>query len=92
VWLHTGFVLVIGFTDRFNTRLITTSNYSAVGNLCTLQFFTAHPKPSKSFISRFPVTDLNGDSSVSMLTSLLSAQYPTTEVLLQTALVMTFRH
>jgi hypothetical protein len=70
---------------HFNKRLVTTSNYSAVANLHTLQVNTAHAKTSQyAFTSRFPVTDLNdGDSSASVLTSLLSGEYPTTEVLLQ---------
>jgi hypothetical protein len=61
------------------------SNYSAIVNLHTLQITRAQAKPSQSaFTSRFPVIDLNnGDSSASVLTSLLSGEYPTTELLLQ---------
>jgi hypothetical protein len=43
--------------------------------------------------SRFPVMDLsNRDSCASVLTSLLSSEYPTTELLLQTVMVVTSRH
>jgi hypothetical protein len=52
-----GFGLEIGFTDHFNTRLVTTLNYSAIANLQTLQITTAHSKSLQSFTSRFPVTD-----------------------------------
>jgi hypothetical protein len=60
-------------------------NYNAIANLHNLQITTAHGKPSQSvFTSRFPVTDLNnGHFSASLLTSLLSGEYPTTELLLQ---------
>jgi hypothetical protein len=60
----------------------TTSNYSAIANLDTLQITTARAKSSQSaFTSRFLVTDLNsGDSSASVLTSLVSGEYPTTEL------------
>jgi hypothetical protein len=35
-----GFVLDIGFVDHFNTRFLTTLNYSAIADLHT--FITAH--------------------------------------------------
>jgi hypothetical protein len=35
---QTGFGLTTRFIDHFNTRLVTTSNYSAIANLHTLQF------------------------------------------------------
>jgi hypothetical protein len=57
-----GFGLEIGFIDHFNTRIVTTLNYSAIANLHTLQITTARPKPFQSAAvstSRFPVTDLN---------------------------------
>jgi hypothetical protein len=74
---------VTRFIDHL--RMVTTSNYNAVVNLHTLQITTAHAKPSHSaFTSRFLIMDLNtGDSSASVLTSLLSGKYPTTELLLQ---------
>jgi hypothetical protein len=70
-----------GTFDHLQT--VTGSNYNAVANLHTLQITTAHAKPSQSgFASRFPVTNLSsGDSSASVLTSLLSGEYPTTELL-----------
>jgi hypothetical protein len=76
-----GFGLEIGFIDHFNTRPMTTLNYSAIANLHTLQTPAAHAKPSQSpFTSHFPVTDLNnGDCSASVLTSLLSGEYPITD-------------
>jgi hypothetical protein len=86
-----GFGLVIGYTEHL--QIVTTSNYNAIDNLHNLQITIAHAKPSQSaFTSRFPVTDLNnGDFSASVLTSLLTGEYPTTELLLQTFLV-TSRH
>jgi hypothetical protein len=35
-----GFELEIGFIDHFNTRLMTTLNYSAIAELHTLQITT----------------------------------------------------
>jgi hypothetical protein len=71
------------FIDHFNKRLVNVSNYNA--NLHILQINRAHAIPFQSaFTSRFLVTDLNnGDTSASVLTSLLSGKYPTTELLLQ---------
>jgi hypothetical protein len=53
-------------------------------NLHTLQITIAHAKSSQSaFTSRFLVTDLNNvESSASVLTSLLSGEYSTTELTL----------
>jgi hypothetical protein len=50
--------------------------YSSIDNLNTLQIIIAHTKSSQSaFISRLLVTDPNnGDSSASVLTSLLSGK------------------
>jgi hypothetical protein len=78
-----GFGLVIGFIDHI--QIVVTSNYNAIANLHTLQIITAHAKPSQSAsTSRFPVTDLNnGDSSASVLASLLSGEYPTAVMLFQ---------
>jgi hypothetical protein len=60
------------FTDR---------KYNSITNFHTLQITTAHAKPSQSaFSSCFPVTNLkNGGSSASMLMSLSSGKYHTTE-------------
>jgi hypothetical protein len=70
---------VIGFIDHSQ---IVTSNYNIIANLHTIQNTTAFAKTSQSaFTSRFPVTDLNsGDFSASVLTSLLSGEYPKTEI------------
>jgi hypothetical protein len=43
--------LVIGFIDHFNTRLVTTFNYSAIANLHTLKTTTAHAKSFQSAVS-----------------------------------------
>jgi hypothetical protein len=40
----TGSGLVIRFTDHFNTRLVTTLNYSANANLHTLQITISYAK------------------------------------------------
>jgi hypothetical protein len=71
----------IEFIDYLYTPLRTTSNYIATANLHTLQSL-GHAKSSQfAFTSRFLVTDLNnGDSSASMLTSLLSGEYLATEL------------
>jgi hypothetical protein len=72
----------IGFIDHFNTRLVTAPNYSAIADLHTLQISTTRVKSLPAcivFTSRFPVTDFNsGDSSASVLTLLLSGEYPAT--------------
>jgi hypothetical protein len=39
-----GFGLEIGFIDHFNTRLVTTLNYSAVADLHNSQITIAHAK------------------------------------------------
>jgi hypothetical protein len=66
-----GFELVTQFIDHLYTQLVTSSNYSSIGNLHTLQIHRAHAKFSQSaFTSHFLVIDLNsGDSSASVLTS-----------------------
>jgi hypothetical protein len=70
-----GFNIV--FIDHFNTRLVTTLNYSAIANLQNSQIIIAHAKsvPACSvFSSRSLVTDYNsGDSSASALKSSLKA-------------------
>jgi hypothetical protein len=72
---------VTQFIDHSYTQLITTSNYSAFANLHTLQIIRAHAKSFQSAsISRFPVTDLNNrNSSASVLMSLPTASYSTTQ-------------
>jgi hypothetical protein len=66
-----GFGLDIGLIDHLRTQLGTTSNYSAVANVRTLQITTAHAKYYPTcYVStgRFLVTASNsGDSSVSAL-------------------------
>jgi hypothetical protein len=80
--LSRRFGLVIGFIEHL--QLVIISNYSAIANLHTLQITRAQAKPQSAFTVRFRVTDLNnGNSSASVLTSLLSGEYPTTELLLQ---------
>jgi hypothetical protein len=88
-WLQRGFGLEIGFIDHL--QIVTTRNYNAIANCHTLQITAAHVKPLQSvFTCRFPVIDLNnGDSSASVLTLLLSGEYPTT---LLTALTRSSLH
>jgi hypothetical protein len=64
--------LVNGFIDDLHTPVATTNNYNAIAN--------PHAKSSRfAFTSRFLVTGFNnGDSSASVLTSLLSGEYPAT--------------
>jgi hypothetical protein len=75
---------VTRFIGNFTTRLRTTSNYSAITNRHTLQITTAHSKSFSAccvFTSRFLVTASNSEvSSAFALTSLLSGEYPTTEL------------
>jgi hypothetical protein len=60
-----GFGLEIGFIYHFNTRIVTTINYSAIAHLHTSQITPAHARSfQSSFTSRYPVTGLNnGDVS-----------------------------
>jgi hypothetical protein len=52
-----GFWMVIGFTDHLD---VSTSNYTALANSCTLLLTTAHSKSSQIvFTSRFLVMDPN---------------------------------
>jgi hypothetical protein len=46
-----GFGLEIKFIDHFNTRLVTTLNYSAIANLHILQITTAHSTPFQCAMS-----------------------------------------
>jgi hypothetical protein len=64
--------LEIAFIDRFNTRLVTTFNYTTIADLHTLQITTAQANSFQSAGKiRFSATDLmNGDYSASALTSL----------------------
>jgi hypothetical protein len=63
VRLETGFGLVIEFTEHL--QMVTTSNYNALANSCTIQFTTARTKPSQSavFSSRCLVATSNGRRS-----------------------------
>jgi hypothetical protein len=67
-----GFGLEIGFIDHFNTRLVTTLNYSTFTDLHTLRITREHTKSFPAcnvFTSHFPVRASNsGDSSASTLT------------------------
>jgi hypothetical protein len=61
-----GCGLDIGFIDQFNTRPVTSLNYSTIVHFHTLQIATAHDKSFQSavFTSRSLVTASNsGDSS-----------------------------
>jgi hypothetical protein len=59
---------------HFNTRLVTTLNYSTIAFLHILQISTAHGKSLQSVVSCRSLVKAsdNGDSSVSALTSLPS--------------------
>jgi hypothetical protein len=76
-----GFGLEIGFIDYL--QIATTSNYNITADLHTLQITTAQAKHSQSAFTRlFSITDLNrGYSSAYVFMSLLSGEYPTTELL-----------
>jgi hypothetical protein len=77
-----GFGWVNGFIDHLYTRLGTTSNYSRNANFHILRITTCQPSSVCGvFTSRCLVTALSSrDSSTSVLTSLLSDEYPTTEL------------
>jgi hypothetical protein len=77
MWLSKGFGLEIGFIN--NLQIVTTGNYNALANLHTLQITTAHAEPSQcASTSCLLVMGLNnGDSSASVLMSLLSGNIPT---------------
>jgi hypothetical protein len=68
---------VNGFIDHL--QIVTTSNYSSIANLHSLQLARTHAKSSQSsFASRILVTDLNSvGSSAYVPTMLLSGEYPT---------------
>jgi hypothetical protein len=77
-----GYELVNRFPEYLYTPLGTTSNYSAIANLHTLQIATAPPKlfpayvfNSRSLATAFTVEILQHPA----LTSLLSREYPATE-------------
>jgi hypothetical protein len=63
-----GFRLEIGFIDHFNTRLVTTLNYSVIANFHTLQITTIHAKSFQSAVSS-PVVPGNGFNSGDSLTA-----------------------
>jgi hypothetical protein len=85
--------MIARFIDHLYAQLVTTRNYNVIANPHTLQIIRAHAKSSQSFTSRFLVTDLNRDSSGSALTSLLSSEYPTTELTLtKLTLLITSHH
>jgi hypothetical protein len=68
--------------DHLYTRLGTTSIYKAIAHLHASEFSRTHVKSSQfAFTSRFLATDRNNrDSSASVLTSLLTGEYATTEL------------
>jgi hypothetical protein len=72
-WLSTGYGSVNGFIDYLYTPLGTTSNYSIIANLHTLQITAAPSKPFPACCvatSRYLITASNsGDSSASSLGS-----------------------
>jgi hypothetical protein len=53
-----GYELVHGFIDHLYTPLKTTSNYSAIADLHTLQFTVTHTLGFSVFTSRILATDL----------------------------------
>jgi hypothetical protein len=75
---------VTRFIDHFNTRLVTTLNYSAIANLLTLKIATAHAKsfPACNVLtSRFLVTAPDSaDYSASALTPLPAGHRLATEL------------
>jgi hypothetical protein len=77
-----GFGFVIVFIDRFDTRLVTTFNYSAIANLHTLQI-------TRSFLARSVFTSIclltasnNAYSSASGLKSTLIRGFLLTQLFL----------
>jgi hypothetical protein len=88
--------LDIGFIDQLYTQLRTTSNYSAIANLNTLQITTA---PDKSFpaccvfTSRYLVTASNsGDSPASVLNSSFHRLLYRTDMVAPIVFLITPRH
>jgi hypothetical protein len=77
------FGLKIGFSDHFNTQLVTTPNYSVIADLHNLQITAAHAKNFQSavFTSSCLVTASNsGDSSASAPTPWPVGHSRTTEL------------
>jgi hypothetical protein len=76
--------MVNKFIDHLYPPLRTTSNYSAIADLHTLQITTESTKHFPAycvFTSRSLATASNSeDSSASVLTSLRSGEYPKTEL------------
>jgi hypothetical protein len=64
---------VIGFIDTLFTQLGTTCNYSAIADLHTLQFTTAHTLGFSVFTSRILATDAQSNSFLD-----ISSQSPST--------------
>jgi hypothetical protein len=72
-----GFGLDIGFIDHLYTRLVSTSNYSAITNLHNSQNTTEHTKPFPAccvFISHSLATVSNSVDSSTSRTQVLSSQ------------------
>jgi hypothetical protein len=82
------------FIGHFNTRLVTTLNYSAIANRHTLQITAAYTNSFKSTVtSRFPVTDLNnGDSSNEPTNSSLEETPVQFGILTSIVLLVSHRH
>jgi hypothetical protein len=81
VLLWTGYGFVNGFIDNLHIPLRTTSNYSAIADFHTVQITTRYVFSCSGFTSHCLVTaNNNGDSSASVTMSLLSGEYPTTEL------------
>jgi hypothetical protein len=79
-----GFGFDIGFIDHFNTRLVTTLNYSAIADLHILKITRVHVKSISAcsiFTSRFQATASNsGYPSASALTPFPAGHRLTTEL------------
>jgi hypothetical protein len=91
-----GFVLVNGFIDHLYTWLGTTSSYSVIANLYTLQMTTTQAKHQSfiAFLSHCLITAFNGrDSSASVLTPLHSGLILlTTELIASAVSVIISQH
>jgi hypothetical protein len=91
-----GFGLDIGFTGHLYTQLGTTSNYSTIANLHTLQITTAHAMSFPAccvFISRSLVGAPNSeDSSASALKSSLHSLPYRTDLAAPVVFFITPRH
>jgi hypothetical protein len=82
-----------GFIDHFNTRHVTTLNFSAIVNLYTLQITTAHTKSFRSaFTSLLPVTDLNDEDSLNAVIKSFLHRLPYNRTTSKLVSVITSRH